>query len=107
MNPKFIADRVTKLRMEKNLSEYELSYNLGHSKTYINQLTNGSFLPSIPELLNICEYFEISPSEFFKGYDDEDVFGDNADEFIRRIKNLSDDDRLLIMRMIDRFSSKK
>lgn len=34
MNEKFIVDRITQLRVERNVSEYELSYALGFSKSY-------------------------------------------------------------------------
>ena len=36
---KFLRDRITKLRIEKNLSERQLSFELGHCEGYINKIT--------------------------------------------------------------------
>ena len=105
MDINFIANRVTQLRLEKNISEYELSYGLGRSKTYINQLTSGYFQPSVVELLNICDYFGISPSEFFNGYDCQDIFSNDADVFLRKFCRLSTENKEFIMEIIDRFGS--
>ena len=37
----FIRERITRLRLERNLSEYQLSYELGQSKGYIQSITSG------------------------------------------------------------------
>ena len=39
MNEKFIADRITELRLKKNVSEYQMSLDLGRNKTYIQSIT--------------------------------------------------------------------
>ena len=65
MESNFIRERITALRIERNISEYQLSYLLGHSKRYINNISSGKSLPSLTELLAICDYFKITPSDFF------------------------------------------
>lgn len=65
MDEKYIRDRITRLRMQKDVSEYKMSYDLGHSRAYVNNISSGKSLPSLGELLAICEYFDISPMEFF------------------------------------------
>ncbi len=65
MNSKFIAERITQLRLKKNVSEYRMSLDLGHSNSYIRSITSGKALPSMSEFLYICDYFHISPKEFF------------------------------------------
>ena len=62
---KFIRERITKLRLNKNVSEYRMSLDLGHSDSYIRNITSGKALPSMSEFLYICEYFNITPKEFF------------------------------------------
>ena len=62
---KFIRDRITALRIKKNVSEYRMSLDLGHSDSYIRNITSGKALPSMGEFLYICEYFGITPQEFF------------------------------------------
>lgn len=61
----YIHQRITQLRLQKNLSEYKLSHELGHGDSYIRGITSGKSLPSMKEFLYICEYFEITPKEFF------------------------------------------
>lgn len=61
----FIRKRINDLRMEHNLSEYQLSRALGRSKGYIQSISSRHALPSLEALLDICVYFEITPEEFF------------------------------------------
>lgn len=65
MNVSYIRDRITQLRMQKGVSEYKMSLDLGHSKGYIQSISSGKSLPSVSELLYICEYFCIEPKDFF------------------------------------------
>lgn len=68
MDESFIRKRISELRMEKHISEYKMSLDLGHSKSYIQSISSGRSLPSMSEFLyicEICEYFGISPKEFF------------------------------------------
>lgn len=67
LDKKFIAERITKLRMEHSISEYQLSLDLGFSKGYIQAISSGNILPSLGSLYKICEYFEITPEQFFSG----------------------------------------
>ena len=65
MNAEFVRERITQLRLQKNVSEYKMSYDLGHSRGYINNISSGKVLPSMAEFFAICEYFNITPAEFF------------------------------------------
>ena len=65
MNAEFVRERITQLRLQKNVSEYKMSYDLGHSRGYINNISSGKVLPSMAEFFAICEYFGITPVEFF------------------------------------------
>lgn len=65
MDEDFIRQRITELRIQKNVSEYRMSLDLGHSKSYIQSISSGRALPSMPEFLYICEYFGITPADFF------------------------------------------
>lgn len=57
--------RLTQLRIEKNVSAREMSLSLGQSESYINRIESHKMLPSMTVFFYICEYFEITPSEFF------------------------------------------
>jgi len=65
MDEKFIRDRISVLRTKKGISEYKMSLDLGHSKTYIQSISSGRAMPSLSEFLYICDYLGVTPKEFF------------------------------------------
>ncbi|WRS26504.1 helix-turn-helix transcriptional regulator [Oscillospiraceae bacterium MB08-C2-2] len=83
MDEKFIRNRISQLRMQKNVSERSMSIELGHSPSYVHSIISGKALPSMAEFLYICEYFGISPKEFF------DVENSNPTLLREVIKDLS------------------
>lgn len=95
----FIRERITQLRLQKGVSEYQMSYDLGHSRGYINNISSGKSMPSVVELLAICEYFGITPREFF---DEEHENPALASKAIEEIQKLDDEDVLLILTLINR-----
>ncbi len=58
-------DRLTNLRIQKGVSARDMSLSLGQSESYINKIENRRTLPSFMGFIYICEYFEITPEEFF------------------------------------------
>ena len=65
MYDEFFAERLAKLRAIKGISARDMSLSLGQSENYINKIENKRSMPSMSAFFNICEYLEISPSEFF------------------------------------------
>ena len=61
----FFYQRLTQLRLQKGVSAREMSLSLGQSESYINKIENRRTLPSFTGFLYICEYFELTPGEFF------------------------------------------
>lgn len=57
--------RLTELRMQKGVSARDMSLSLGQSESYINKIENRRTLPSFTGFLYICEYFGLTPQEFF------------------------------------------
>lgn len=55
MDEKFIRDRITELRLQKDVPERKMSIELGHSTSYIHSIASGRALPSMPEFLYICD----------------------------------------------------
>jgi transcriptional regulator with XRE-family HTH domain len=100
---KYIRDRITQLRLQKGISEYKLSYDLGHSRGYIYNITSGKSLPPLTELFSICEYFDITPAEFF---DDRISNPELIQKAVEGMKTLSDSDVLLILNHINRLQQK-
>ena len=57
--------RLTQLRLEKGVSARDMSLSLGQSPSYINKIENHRTMPSMTGFFYICDYFGISPGEFF------------------------------------------
>ncbi len=93
-----IRERITRLRLERNLSEYQLSYELGQSKGYIQSITSGRALPSMAMFLEICDYFGLTPAEFFAA----DLPPLATREACRKLNALPQEDQELVIRLIDR-----
>ena len=66
MYENMFVDRLTKLRIQKGVSARDMSLSLGQSESYINKIENGASLPSMSTFFYICQYFGISPAEFFE-----------------------------------------
>lgn len=61
----FVAERIKSLRKEKKISAREMSLAIGQNVNYINRIEQKHNLPSLQGLFYICEYFKISPRDFF------------------------------------------
>ena len=61
----FVSKRITELRLKKDVSEYQMSLDLGQNRTYIQKISSKRSMPSLYALFKICNYFEITPLEFF------------------------------------------
>lgn len=98
--PEKFRKRLSELRLKKGVSEYSMSLNLDQSKGYIQQISSGRTLPSMNVFFHICEYFEISPSEFFD-YDNRDPA--LVREVLAMARKMSDDDLKEILSIMDKF----
>ena len=65
MDEKEFAERLASLRMRKNVSAREMSLAIGQNESYINRIENKVCYPSMQCFFYICEYLDISPSDFF------------------------------------------
>lgn len=57
--------RLVQLRTQKDVSAREMSLSIGQSPSYINTIENQKALPSMAAFFYICEYLNVTPSEFF------------------------------------------
>lgn len=103
MDAKFVRDRIAQLRLQKGVSEYQMSYDLGHSRGYIYNISSGKSLPPLTELFAICDYFGITPAEFF---DDKLENPELIQKAVEGLKTLEDSDVLLILSHINRLQKK-
>ena len=62
--------RMAQLRMQKGVSARDMSLSLGQSESYVNKIENRHTLPSMTGFFYICEYFGLTPEEFFHNSND-------------------------------------
>lgn len=78
-----------------------MSLALGQSESYINRIENNQMLPSLTVFFYICDYFHITPKEFFENDSEIDL---EYIELARNLKQLPIEERkhiaLLVMDII-------
>ena len=95
----FLRKRITELRMKKDVSEYKMSYDLGHSRNYIRSITSGVAMPKMSQFYRICEYLEVTPQEFF----DPDLHNPSLlNQATQLLKQLNDGELSDIIRIVER-----
>ena len=99
MSEEFVRERITQLRLQKGVSEYQMSYDLGHSRGYIYNISSGKALPPLKEFFAICDYFEITPQQFF---DDSLQHPAQFQEAIEKLSQLNETDLQLVLNLLDR-----
>lgn len=94
----WIAARIAQLRTQKKVSARDMSLSLGQSESYINKIENKRMMPSMQGFLYICEYFDITPQEFF---DQNMEAPQKTAELIRKAAQLTPDQTDHILRIIE------
>ena len=101
MNATFVRERITALRLQKGVSEYKMSYDLGHSRGYINNISSGKALPSLSELFAICDYFNMTILDIF---DEKTANPVLSKEITYALRDLNTEDLTLVLDLIHRLS---
>lgn len=87
MDEKQFALRLAQLRENKGVSAREMSLAIGQNAGYINNIESGKSLPSLAGFFYICEYLNVSESEFF---DLSSVNPSKLDLIVKQLKSLDD-----------------
>lgn len=77
--------RLRELRLHKNVSARDMSLSIGQNQNYINRIENGTNMPSMSAFLSICDYLNITPSEFF---DTNNAQPERMRRLIKQLQNL-------------------
>ena len=93
----FVSDRISKLRIKKNVASQAMSLEIGQSRGYISQIERKEMLPSMAVFFYICEYFNISPKDFF---DIDSTAPEQLNEVIADMKTLTPEQLGNIARVI-------
>ncbi len=90
--------------MDQNgIAAYKLSKALGFGKNYFTKLLAGESLPKLRDFFRICEYFGITPEEFF---DDRLKYPQKAKKLQGMIGELGSEELDMIMPIVERLSQK-
>jgi len=97
----FVRERITQLRLRKGISEYQMSYDLGHSRGYVYNISSGKALPPLKEFFAICDYFDLTPQQFFN---DSSPNPELVQKAVRGMNQLNESDQLMILGIINRLT---
>lgn len=103
INDQFIRERITRLRLNKGVSEYKMSYDLGHSRSYVHNISSGKCLPTMSEFLVVCEYLGVTPAQFFDEGLEEPMLVSDA---VKAIRELDADSIKLVISLAKKLSKK-
>lgn len=95
---KEFQERLTELRLRKDVSAREMSRDIGQSDNYICNIENHHNLPSMSTFFYICDYLKVTPKEFF---DLESRAPDRLSEITAKLKRLNPDQLALVSKLID------
>jgi transcriptional regulator with XRE-family HTH domain len=105
MDIEYVRQKITELRLKRNLSEYQLSYNVGHSKNYVHNIVSGCSQPSVKELLYLIDALGVTPRDFF----DETIEFRNpylSKKIIDGIKEMPDENLEAVLLIVERLNGK-
>ena len=88
------------MRESAGLSSSKLAGELGITSSTISAIETGKNLPSVQLLEKVCDYFEISLSEFFAEEDESKNKSDLSEEeqYILKLWNGSDEDTKILVK---------
>lgn len=99
MYEQIVRERITQLRLQKGVSEYQMSYDLGHSRGYVYNISFGKSLPPLKELFAICDYFDITPQEFFNTGTSHPAL---LQKLVDKMQQLDENDLLMLLGIVNR-----
>lgn len=79
--------RLARLRAKKGVSSREMSLSIGQNAGYISNIECGKAMPSMSIFFYICEYLNVSPSDFF---DEQNANPEKLQHLIADLKRLDD-----------------
>ena len=100
----FVPERIAKLRQDKGVSARDMSLSMGQNVNYINHIENRKTEPSLSNLFGICDYFGITPQEFF---DEDNQQPATLRALIADIKRLNENALIHLTEFIKEISKKQ
>lgn len=104
MYEEFTQDRIAQLRTEKGVSARDMSLSIGQNSSYINRIENRKSLPSLQVLFWICDYFGITPQQFF---DEGTAYPAELADLMEEIKKLDKASFDLVAELVKKLNNQK
>lgn len=96
----YIGNKILELRKSYKLSREQFAKKADLSPNYIYEIEKGNSIPGCLALINICNAFQIAPSNLLNKYLDTNV--NTVSELVNsNFQKLSDYDKKLIIDMIN------
>lgn len=108
-NPNNIAIKIKETAKQRNVQMGDLFKNTGLSKGTLYSMTNGGSFPKSDNLIKIADYLDCSIDYLLDRSDVIDCKKEISEkysdqEILQKIKSLSDDDKEIILSLIDRLN---
>ena len=98
---KNILEEITKLRLDRNWSEYELSKHAGIPQSTISTWYRKGQTPTLPTLEKVCKGFGITLSQFFAEGNDMIALTDQQREMLDRWSTLNETQQRIILDLLE------
>lgn len=98
MDRSAFADRISKLRIEKGLSQHHLAQQLGVKRSVVSYYESGERLPSLDVLIEMSRVFNVSTDYLLKGKDASKIIS---------VSDLNENDIDVIMVMVNALREKQ
>lgn len=110
-NPNNIAIKIKETAKQRNIQMGDLFENTGLSKGTLYSMTNGGSFPKSDNLIKIADYLNCSIDYLLDRSDIIDCKKEISEkysdqEILQKLKSLSDDDKEIIIGLIDRLNHK-
>ena len=100
MDQKQFSERLSSLRIQKNVSARDMSLSIGQSPSYINNIESGIGFPSMSVFFYICDFLGVTPVEFF---DSDQKSPIKCNKLMETIKSLDDKQIDLMIKIAENF----
>lgn len=98
-----IGERLRQIRQIHNISARKLAEELEVDPSTISKIENNQALPSIELLFKICEYFKITPADFFDDVSNKEMTPE-IQELVLLAKKLPKEDLKLLQQIAKRLN---
>ncbi|MCY6354343.1 helix-turn-helix domain-containing protein [Clostridium sp. ZS2-4] len=104
-----LGNNIKTLREKYNLSQEQLSKKTGISRSNIGKIEKNQISPSVDALVNLANFFEVSTDVLLNENNFEDidiktdVLSEEEKNIIYLIRNVSDEDKKLILKFLNKF----